>query len=212
MKYLLLTILLLASSAIAQSTQESHLCEAGTSAIFQRSAFAHGYRHGYEDGYHLGNVDINLGRRPRAKLAESHSISSRYSPQFGSRKSFAAGFQDGLKAGYHDGFAGRNFRAVKNLRSIANSLDQNSSPADPLNVHFDQGVLAGYNDGRSRNISTFSVKKFEPVLDGCDQVQNFAVFDVTAQRSFCDGYRRGHFLGVADALAGNPDSALAARK
>lgn len=211
MKYLFLPLILLATSAIAQSVQERHLREAGTSAIFKHSAFVHGYRHGYEDGYHLGNVDINLGRHPRIKL-ESREIFSRYSPQFGSKKFFEAGFREGLKAGYSDGFAGRGFRAVKNLQSMANALDQNSSPTDPASAYFDQGVLTGYNDGRNQRASNPGPTQLDAALDDCVRLQRFAELDIVAQGSFCDGYRRGYLLGEADAVAGNPDSALAARK
>src|SRR5215472_17769312 len=110
-----LLFLVLANSSAAQTAgRESHLSEAGSSAIFMRSAFAHGYRHGYEDGYHLGNIDINMGRPPRTKLSQFRDLTPRYAPEFGSRKSFEEGFREGLRAGYDDGFMGRMFRAVQN--------------------------------------------------------------------------------------------------
>src|SRR5215467_281058 len=111
-----LLFLVLANSSAAQTAgRESHFAEAGSSAIFLRSAFAHGYRHGYDEGYHLGNIDINMGRHPRTKTSQFHDLSLHYAADFGPRKSFEAGFEEGLKAGYADGFVGRMFRAVENL-------------------------------------------------------------------------------------------------
>jgi hypothetical protein len=215
--YILLVMLLLFlanNSAGQTATPETHLREAGTGAIFLRSAFAHGYRHGYEEGYHLGNIDINMGRHPRTKPSQFRDLSSRYSPDFGPRKSFEAGFQEGLKAGYSDGFVGRRFRAVENLRLIATSLDQEPPAADPVNAYFDQGVSTGYTHGLNHaQKDPATAQQLDPGFAGCTQVQLSSKQDIAAQGSFCDGYRRGYMLGHADGIILNPDaSALAARK
>jgi len=182
-------------------------------AIFQRSAFAHGYRHGYEEGYHAGDMDVNMGRRPRTKLSEFHGISLRYSPEFGAKKSFEAGFQEGLKAGYSDGFVGRKFRAVENLRFMASALDLNPAPNDPTNEYFDQGVSAGYDQGRSEGEREFSASgRLVIHLGGCGQFHPLKPQGLDALGSFCDGYRRGYVLGEADAVALSPDLSLSARK
>lgn len=215
MKQLLLPLflLLLASDSIAQSeAQETHLREPGSSAIFLRSAFVHGYRHGYEEGYHLGNMDINMGRHARTKLSEFHGVSLQYSPEFGPRKSFEAGFRGGLKAGYSDGFAGRKFRAVDTLRSISTALDQKPSPFDPNNTYFDQGVSAGYNSGRSQQGKDVSAERPDLDVEGCAHSHPLRREVAVAQGSFCDGYHRGYLLGQADARVLTPDSALSARK
>lgn len=216
MKYLLLPIflLLLPGNSTGQSAPpETHLSEAGTSAIFLRSAFAHGYRHGYEEGYHSGNIDINMGRRARTKLSDVHGSSLRYSLEFGSRKSFEAGFRDGLKAGYSDGFIGRKFRAVETLRSISTALDQNAAPADPHNLYFDQGVSAGYNRARNQERKeVLAASQHESDSPGCERSHPVREQDGAKQRAFCDGYRRGYKLGQADLIAQSPDSALSARR
>jgi hypothetical protein len=215
-RYLVLPVflLLLACDSVGQSSpQESHLREAGTVAIFQRSAFAHGYRHGYEEGYHAGDMDANMGRRLRTKLSEFHGLSLRYSPEFGSKKSFEAGFQQGLMAGYSDGFVGRKFRAVENLRSMARALDRNPSPNDPTNASFDQGVSAGYDHGRSDGRRDDAASRKLAIYAGnCGQSRPLNAQSLDALGSFCDGYRRGYMLGQADAIALSPGPALSARK
>src|ERR1700746_3686945 len=135
------------ATGAAEAAAEIHYSEAGTAAILMRSAFAHGYRHGYEEGYHQGNIDINMGRQPHTKFSQLHDLSAHYSPEFGSRKSFDAGFQQGVRAGYMDGFAGRMFRGLENLRLSAMELDQKAAQADPRNLYFDQGFSAGYDHG-----------------------------------------------------------------
>lgn len=212
--FLPLLFLILANNPTARSAGvDPHLTEAGSSAIFMRSAFAHGYRHGYDEGYHLGNIDINMGRHPHTKLSQFHDLSSHYTAAFGPRKSFEAGFEDGIKAGYADGFVGRMFRAVENLRSIALDLSQNPAASDPTNIYFDQGFSAGYGHGLDH------AQKEDPEAErvdihfiGCPQFHPTKQKDVAAEGSFCDGYRRGFVLGHADGVVLTPNAATLASK
>lgn len=197
----MLLLLLAGSPQAASPAAESHLREAGTSALLLRSAFAHGYRHGYEEGYHIGNMDINMGRHPRTRVTQSHDFSLGYSPEFGSKRSFERGFHEGLKAGYNDGFVGRKFRAIENLRMISLALDQIPPPSDPVNSSFDRGVSTGYDHGLSRR----SPEQRDPGFVACPA-------QVAAGGSFCDGYRRGYILGQADEIVLRGDSGLSARK
>jgi hypothetical protein len=208
-------LLVLASFSVAQSSSNDlHFRETGSSAIFLRSAFAHGYRHGYEDGYHLGNVDVNMGRHARIKFNDLHGAASRYSPDFGPRKSFDSGYLEGMKAGYGDGFVGRNFRAVENLRFIALALDDKPGSTDPTNRYFDQGIADGYNKALdAAQKGDPSAEQLDLRFITCDQFHPANQHDMAAQESFCDGYRRGYVLGHADGIILRPDSAaLAARK
>ena len=210
-----LLFLLLTNISIAQApATESHLCESGSSAIFMRSAFAHGYRHGYEDGYHLGNIDINMGRQPRTKLTQFRDLSPHYVPEFGARKSFEAGFHEGLRAGYDDGFVGRMFRAVENLRLIANALDQHPASTDPSNLYFDQGVSTGYDQGlHYAGKALPAAEKLDMHFISCVQFHPDNKQDVAAQGTFCDGYRRGFVLGHADRVILSPEAlSLASNK
>ncbi|HEY6306942.1 MAG TPA: hypothetical protein VI488_10855 [Candidatus Angelobacter sp.] len=190
--------------------QEVHLNEAGSGAILARSAFAHGYRHGYEEGYHLGNVDINMGRVSRTQLkTQFHGLKLKpgYSPSFGSKRLFEDGFEAGLKAGYVDGYAGQMFRAVDSLRLVAAAME--AAPEDPDNVYFDQGLAAGYREGR---------QQAEPSTPGAGPLDFHAVAcvpfhpekeqDLPAAGSYCEGYQRGYVLGQYDALALRGDSAF----
>lgn len=197
----MLLLLLAGSSPTASPATESHLREAGTSALFLRSAFAHGYRHGYEEGYHVGNIDINMGRHPRTKVTQFHDFSLGYSLEFGSKKSFERGFHEGLKAGYNDGFVGRKFRAIENLRMISVALDQTAPPSDPGNTTFDRGISTGYDHA----LSSPSPEQRDPGFIACPA-------QVAAEGSFCNGYRRGYMLGQADEIVLHGDSGLSARK
>src|SRR5262249_27724006 len=145
-RFSLLPVCLLTMCLPQARTQETHLSEQGSGAIFSRSAFAHGYRHGYEEGYHLGNIDANFAHLARTKKAQFRRLRLNYSSEFGSKKSLEEGFQSGLWAGYGDGYAGRNFRAVDSMRAIATSLEEASAGQDH-GSSFDQGVASGYRDG-----------------------------------------------------------------
>lgn len=212
---LLWVVLVLANISAGQSTAgESHLRESGAGAVFMRSAFAHGYRHGYEDGYHAGNIDVNMSRPQRTKLSQFHGLSSRYSPEFGPRKSFEAGFEEGFRAGYSDGFVGRPFRAIENLRFIAIALDQNPAATDPGNVYFDLGFSTGYDHGFDHAQKAGpDAANLNLRMIGCTQFHPSKHQDVAAEGIFCDGYRRGYVLGHADAIVLTREPmALAARK
>jgi hypothetical protein len=200
-------------------SQEAHLSEKGAGPIFSRSAFAHGYRHGYEEGYRLGNLDVNMGRLPRAKESQFRGLNLAYSSGFGPKKSFEGGFHAGIRAGYGDGFAGRTFRAVDSMRAIAEALDETSPGADPGNHSFDQGFATGYRDGleyRELSDQPSGALGFRNV--GCAQLPSDKQAsdkqeDLVAQGSYCDGYRRGFVLGHDDALVlGSDLSPLEASK
>jgi hypothetical protein len=205
----LFPLFLVAVAAVAQTpVEEPHFREAGSAAILARSTFAHGYRHGYEAGYHIGNTDINMGRSPRAKLAELHGVKTGYSAQLGPRKVFAQGFLAGLNAGYDDGYLGRTFRAVDTLRAVAASLEDAPSSIDPDHVYFDQGFLSGYDDGfknAGSDPSTTELMDFHDV--GCTHLQPASRKDSPAQGSYCEGYRRGFALGHGDGYVLRPEGA-----
>lgn len=208
MKYLFLATLLafVLGSPAVEPPDENHLREAGTGVLCQRSTFVHGYRHGYEDGYHVGNIDVNMGRRPRTKSSDFHGISSHSSSRPKSSKSFDLGFHEGLRAGYSDGFVGRKFRAVENLRAISNQLSPDPTPADPTNDYFDQGVSAGYSHGFDQ---AQQGSPLEEQLDlgfaGCGKFHPSRPADLAAQGSFCDGYKRGYLLGHDDGFMLTPE-------
>jgi opacity protein-like surface antigen len=205
-----ITMLVMVALEAPAAVQENHRQEAITGPLLARSAFAHGYRHGYEAGYHEGNIDINMARRARTQFKQFKGLALGYESGFGSKSSFELGFALGLKAGYSDGYAGKNFRAIDDLRSVAASLTVSPAPADPQNTLFDRGVTLGYQDGFasahrvSRNSGVIAVDlqsvpcSFHPSRK----------HDVAAESSYCDGYRRGFVLGHGDGLALGPGEGL----
>ena len=201
-----LSVVFVITSACAQTdVRETHLREAGSSVIFARSVFAHGYRHGYEAGYHLGNMDINMGRQMRTKAIQFRDVQRGYDGEFGARKSFDAGFQNGLKAGYLDGFVGHTFRAVETLRMVAASLSDTPAAADPRNVYFDEGFSSGYGEGLNRGQKSGSLEQqIDLRFVGC-QFHPAKEQDLAAQDSYCEGYRRGYFLGHSDGVVLRPE-------
>jgi hypothetical protein len=205
-----ITLLALVGLAAPAAVQENHRQEAVTGPLLTRSAFAHGYRHGYEAGYHEGNIDINMARRARTQFRQFKGLPLGYEAGFGSKKSFELGFALGLKAGYSDGYAGRMFRAIEGLRSVAASLDPNPGPADPQNTFFDRGISLGYEDGfagahtASRDSAIVAVDlQSVPCSFHASRKQ-----DAAAESSYCDGYRRGFVLGHGDGLALGPREGL----
>jgi hypothetical protein len=203
-----LILFLAPSLTLPAKAQESHLSEAGSSAVFSRSSFAHGYRHGYEEGYHLGNIDINMGRMARNRRDQFHGLSQSYSSNFGPKKSFEDGFQAGVQAGYCDGFAGRRFRAVESTRELANELGDKPSPDDPSGVYFDQGLASGYTDGFQHGaMATIPATPLDAGAIACSQFHPAKQQDIAAEGSYCEGYRRGFVLGHDDALALAADQA-----
>ena len=181
--------------------QEAHLSEPGSGVIYSRSAFVHGYRHGYEEGYHLGNLDINMSRLARTKKSHFSGRSLGYSPDFGPKKLFEAGFHAGVAAGYCDGYTGRVFRAVDSVRAIAVALDQALPSAEQKESSFDQGLAGGYRDGFDRKDPAGPPTE---ILDfrniSCAQRSGEGADDSGDPGGYCEGYRRGFFLGHADAL------------
>lgn len=192
--------------ASAQQGTDSHLTEPGTAVLVARSAFAHGYRHGYEAGYHLGNIDVNMARPEKAKLASSRKIRTGYQPDFGSRHSFERGFQSGLKAGYSDGYAGRNFRAIAEFRSLSASLKAKAESRTD-DAPFDSGVLAGYTQGLDHASNPTSAADLDFHLVTCP-ASAASGSQAATQRPYCDGYQRGYVLGRADGAILGPEHGL----
>jgi hypothetical protein len=204
---LFFSVMFAACAAAQAQVHDLHLQEAGSSVVLAHSTFAHGYRHGYEEGYHAGNTDINMGRAPRSKFTDLHAMKIGYSSAFGPRKLFEQGFHAGLTAGYSDGYLGRTFRAVETLRSLAASLELSSLPADPNHTYFDQGFVNGYGTGFEHGSSGNSAAAqldFHQV--DCAQFKPASRRDLSAQGSYCEGYRRGFALGHADGFVLRPES------
>ena len=190
--------------AAPENIPENHCQEAGTGVLLTRSAFAHGYRHGYEAGYHEGNIDINMARPARTSFKQFKGLSQGYETSFGPKKSFSAGFELGLKAGYGDGYAGRVFRAVDEMRAVAGSLKEGPDKGDANNIYFDRGVSLGYKDGFAQGHSRGPSASTATSVDSVKCVYTGKASEAPGETSYCDGYRRGFVLGHTDGLVMGP--------
>jgi hypothetical protein len=205
-----LCCLLLLCVAIPLSAEESHRNEPVTGVLFARSAFAHGYRHGYEAGYHQGNIDINMARPARTRFSELRGLPLGYQNDFGPRNSFLYGFQYGLMAGYGDGYSGKEFRAVSNLRMAAAELDPTPPELKVRSANFDRGLIFGYEDGYGRKPAKAMGGVPQTLSRGGSCKAAPAKKEQTGGETpeYCDGYRRGLILGRTDAFAARGEHGL----
>lgn len=187
---------------------DGHRKEPGIGALFMRSSFAHGYRHGYEAGYHVGNIDINMARRPRTQYKQFKGLPLDYEQSFGPKKSFELGFALGLEAGYGDGYAGKTFRAVDSLRTVGESLSARPARGDPGNIFFDRGITLGYQDGLAASHSEHAGIIPADINSVKCSFHADSNKQAPAKTSYCDGYRRGFLLGQSDGLDLSPEQML----
>ncbi len=200
--FFLITGGLLAASA-ANLKPDQHLDDRA-GVLYQRSAFAHGYLHGYEDGFHEADQDLHMGHLlPGVTVhRERRDTQSSYRLEFGDRNLFMKGYREGLRAGYDDGVAGREFRAIDDLRAAADGLDPNRNA-----MHFDRGFADGYAGGRqqtaTQNVTSID---FSYVGSWCrEQLKHNESSD-----QYCDAYTRGYRLGYSE-RARQPERAQTAR-
>ena len=198
-------LLVLPLLALPAPAQDSHLKESGLAAMLSRSAFAHGYLHGYERSYHQGNLDANMARPPKIKMSQFKGVRRGYDSRFGPKKSFDLGFIAGVRAGYGDGYYGRIFRAMSQLREAGSALAIHAPPDDPAGLNFDTGMAVGYHQGFDNAISDRSGPRhvdFHAVI--CPQSPSAQPQDSTGEEDYCEGYRRGFVLGHTDGAAFPP--------
>jgi hypothetical protein len=202
---------LLAAAAGANASDahksDSHLKDPAA-ALYERSPFAHGYIHGYEDGYHAADQDLQfgrLGRGVRTKPAP-HPENRIHS---GDPASLRRGYEQGFAAGYRDSAAGREFRAIAALRSLAAVLP---AGAPTLDRAFDHGFNDGYFAAEA-----YVAKSSRPIND-FGYISAFCAEHLyrgkksEAKASQCPGYTAGFRLGYADARLEKPPQTTASAK
>ena len=188
----------LSGRAACAGDTDSHLAQPCAGALFQRSAFAHGYIHGYEEGFHWGNLDFQTGRTD-AHPRESRAAKASYERTFGSRIKFKAGYHRGFVAGYHDGAKGREFRGTQALTEAARDLPTVS--AEPKqSAAFDLGLNDGYDLGRVRGANASrDDEEYDATTDLCSAGSK-------ARASLppldCSGFQRGYLIGYSDGYLG----------
>ena len=146
-----------------------------------------------------------MARLPRTKMSQFKELQRGYKSSFGPKKSFELGFNAGLKAGYGDGYYGRVFRAVSQLRQAGAALDREPPGDDSAGLYFDRGVAAGYRQGLDRALSGHSApRQLDDHTVSCPQSLPPQTQDAGVGKIYCDGYRRGFVLGSADGAAALP--------
>jgi hypothetical protein len=111
-----------------------------------------------------------------------------------------------LKAGYSDGYAGRNFRAVAEFRSLSASLNVGADPRGD-DTYFDNGVRAGYAQGLDHAPTSPSSSELDFHVVTCPET-NLSGSHAVSQRMYCAGYQRGYVLGRTDGMVLGPDRGL----
>jgi len=183
--------LLLASSGFAQS--DDHLVLDQAKALYTQSVFAHGYRHGYEEGFHVGDQDLQMGRRIRSceKISEYKQARDHFKQTFGERTVFDRGYRQGFSRGYEDAFSGREFQAVKGGRVAALGISKTALNTDQLRA-FDSGFSSGYEAALKNAIRNASADP-EYVTQYCEKAADPKLRE---RETFCQGYARGVLFGV----------------
>ena len=170
--------------AVAQEV-DAHMRADPAQALYRRSPFVHGYMHGYEDGFHIGNLELQLGRKAPSNKPFTLYRNRGYKPAYGNKRSFEHGYDEGYRRGYQDVRSGRAFRAVSQIRQAAVEM-----PADaPRQAEFDRALSAGYEAGRIEAQG----RSFATPGDPCPEPPHSA--------SFCDAYYRGFGLGYTNISA-----------
>ena len=178
-------------SLLSQTGDDAHMTDAAA-ALYQRSAFAHGYLHGYEQGFHLADLDIQLGHLlPGVKAHHDERPDSHYRAAYGDKTLFHQGFKLGMRAGYADSISGHEFRAISGLRKAADGL-----AASAASKHFDRAFYEGFLSGERQGVADpHLLTDFAPVSSACLQQH------AKTGEQYCDGFARGFQLGYGDGRA-----------
>jgi len=173
----------------AQSSADNHVTMDSARELYQSSSWAHGYVHGYEKGFHIGDLDLQLAKASR-NPEKDDGAKIRMRSEYGKRKSFLKGFKQGLQVGYADAYSGREFRAFRELRKIAQDFEpaRTTSTNDDGNRAMDEGykkgLAAGLYDGRTGRRFTNRAD-----VDPCKKDANYCEFhDRGVQLGYADGY------------------------
>ena len=177
--------------AVAQSSADVHVTLDSARELYQSSSWAHGYVHGYEQGFHIGDLDLQLAKAAR-NPEKDETAKIRMRREYGDRKSFSKGFKQGLQVGYADAYSGREFRAFRELRKLAQDFEPapaSSKKATDGNRAIDEGykkgLAAGLYDGRTGRKFTNRAD-----VDPCKRDTGYCAFhDRGVQLGYADGYR-----------------------
>ena len=199
-----LAVLTAISTAFGQT--DDHLVLDQAKSLYGQSPFAHGYRHGYEEGFHIGDQDLQMGRRVRIcdKISEYKQGRTHFRQTFGDKPTFEKGYRQGFSRGYEDAFSGREFQAVKGGRVAALGLTSAAFNSTQLHA-FDSGFTTGY-ELAWKNSMRNGAADLEYLAQHCERTSDPKLKE---RESFCQGYARGLLFGAAQ--NGDFNSAVVAR-
>jgi flagellar biosynthesis/type III secretory pathway protein FliH len=130
-----------------------------------------------------------------------------YSPQFGNRTQFVDGYEDGFRVGYADAYAGKEYRAARTSRALAEALQPNTGNSRP-DGNFDQGFSKGYKLGLKTGLEHGRENvEYAPQSDVCDASDSVKK---DATNPYCKAFGLGYELGYSDGYNNQrtPDSTL----
>jgi hypothetical protein len=186
----------LALTSALMTAQDRHLDSDATRGLCGTSVFAHGYLHGYERGFHDGDLDLQLGhtRQDAKKMRDFREAKHEYKKEFGDENMFVKGYENGFRVGYSDALDGLSFRAVDNLRAMAQDLPQVDPQAAPI---LDQAITHGYLDGVNSGLNDGRKTDAEYRPDGSD-CELALRFKEPPTKFYCSAYSLGYRLGYSD--------------
>ncbi len=192
----LTTILFFALMSALLTAQERHLAGDPTRELCSVSAFAHGYLHGYERGFHDGDLDLQLAhsRQETKKMRDFREAKHEYKREFGDENMFVKGYEYGFRVGYSDALDGLSFRAVENLRAMAQDLPQVDPKSAPI---LDQAITQGYLDGVNSGLNDGRKTDADYRPDGSD-CELALRFKEPPAKFYCSAYSLGYRLGYSD--------------
>lgn len=193
----LLIRILFCAAAVACVAQQSdlHITQDPAMRLYLQSPFAHGYAHGYELGYHSGDLDTQLAHAPQnVKNDKNYKSASRYYRQgYGDKSSFVEGYEAGFRMGYADGYAGVDYRAVLNMRQLAQDLPEIDPKASGI---MDSALARGYLDGKKNGLGDGRANaNYRPDGSDCDLALRFKE---APAKFFCSVYSLGYRFGYSD--------------
>jgi hypothetical protein len=162
-------------------------------ALFQHSAFAHGFMHGYEDGFHCADLDLHMSRPARkpSSFSEYKKADSGFDSSFGEKHLFQAGYRAGFNSGYNNGYSEQPFRGVAEARAAAQGLQPEGKPSKS----FDRAFGAGFTGGlkRAQHDAQPIDVDLSQTIDHCRSSMPDKASTDTLQ--FCNAFGRGYRMG-----------------
>lgn len=188
--------MVLALTSTLAIAQDHHMDGDPAQELYGCSPFAHGYLHGYEQGFHDGDLDLQLAHahEDAKKMHDYREAKHAYRKEFGDRDTFLKGYDYGFRVGYADAIDGLEFRAVSNLRRLAQDLPRVDPRAAPV---LDEALTHGYLDGVNSGLHDGRTTKADYRPDGsdCDLALRFKE---PPTKFYCSAYSLGYRLGYSD--------------